>query len=137
MTRRTRGKRVIEGGSGISSSVLPPTLRTQSEARTRHTMEAPIAFARGRSPVSERRPCLLDVSALGVLRVASAKLHKKASIALTKWLVWDPTPSTWVTKMDVRLRMFAADKAANYGDTRIQHQGRLISWKKYMELQRS
>ena len=99
-------------------------------------MEAPIAFAKGKLPVSERQPCLLDVLALGALRATSAKLHKKASIALTKWLAWDPAAAIWVTKTVVQLQMFAADKAMSYGDTRIQHQGRLISWKKYTELQR-
>ena len=99
-------------------------------------METPIAFARGKLPASERQPCLLDVLALGALRAASTRLHKKASIALTKWLVWDPTAPIWVAKAVVRLQMFAADEAADYGDTRIQHQGRLMSWKKYTELQR-
>ena len=99
-------------------------------------METPIAFARGKLPASERQPCLLDALALGALRAASTKLRKKASIALTKWLVWDPTAAIWVAKSVVRLQMFAADEAADYGDTRIQHQGRLMSWKKYTELQR-
>ena len=98
-------------------------------------MEAPIAFARGKLPASERQPCLLDTSALGTLRAANTKLHKKASIALTKWLVWEPTAGIWISKAIVRLQMFAADKAAEYGDTRIKHQGRLMSWKKYTELQ--
>ena len=99
-------------------------------------MEAPIAFVRGKVPASERQPCLLDALALGALRVASTKLHKKTSIALTKWLVWDPTKTVWIAKAVVRLQMFAADKAANYCDTRIQHQGRLMDWKKYTELRR-
>ena len=99
-------------------------------------METPIAFARGKLPANECKPCLLDVLALGALRASNTRLHKKASIALTKWLVWDPSATIWVAKTVVRLQMFAADKAADYGDTRIQHQGRLMSWKKYTELLR-
>ena len=99
-------------------------------------MEAPIAFVRGKLPAGERQPCLLDVPALGALRAASTRLHKKTSIALTKWLVWDPSATIWVAKAVVRLQMFAADEAADYGDTRIQHQGRLMSWKNYTELWR-
>ena len=99
-------------------------------------MEAPIAFVRGKLPASERQPCLLDALALGALRAASTRLHKKTSIALTKWLVWDPAMTIWVAKSVVRLQMFAADEAADYSDTRIQHQGRLMSWKKYTELRR-
>ena len=97
-------------------------------------MEAPIAFARGKLPASKRQPCLLDVLAFGALRAANTKLHKKSSIALTKWRVWDPAMTIWVAKSVVRLQMFAADQAADYSDTRIQHQGRLMTWKKYMEL---
>ena len=66
--------------------------------------------------------------------MASTKLHKKAVIALTKWRVWDPSTTNWLTKSDVRLQMFAADKAVNYRDTRIHHQGRLMDWKDYAEL---
>ena len=99
-------------------------------------MEAPIVFVSGKRPAWERQPCLLDTLALGALHMASTKLHKKAVIALTKWRVWDPSTTTWLTKSDVRLQMFAADKAVNYRDTRIQHQGRLMDWKAYAELRR-
>ena len=104
------------------------------EARAPSGMEAPIAFVRGKLQASERKPCLVDALALGALRNSSTKLHKKATIALTKWLVWDPVTSHWVTKTFVRLQMFAADHAADYRDTSIRHQGRLISWKEYSEL---
>ena len=97
-------------------------------------MEAPIAFVKGKVHVSERKPCFLDALALGALRKASTKLHKKAAIALTKWLVWNPSQSQWTAKAAVQLRMFAADQAADYRDTRIRHQGRLISWKEYSRL---
>ena len=90
-----------------------------------------MAFVRGKVHASERKPCFLDVLALGMVRVASTKLHKKAAIALTKWLVWGPAQSQWIAKTMVRLRMFAADHAAEYSDTRIRHRGRLISWKEY------
>ena len=101
-----------------------------------YTMEAPIAFVRGKLPAGERQPCLLDALALGALHVTNTKLHKKTMIALTKWRVWNPTTTAWLTKSVVRLQMFAADKAMNYRDTRIQHQGRLMDWKTYTELQR-
>ena len=101
-----------------------------------YTMEAPIAFVRGKLPAGERQPCLLDALALGALHVANTRLHKKTTIALTKWRVWDPTTTVWITKAIVRLQMFAADKATNYCDTRIQHQGRLMDWKRYTELRR-
>ena len=97
-------------------------------------MEAPIAFVKGKVHVTERKPCLLDALALGALRKTSTKLHKKAMIALTKWLVWSPAKAQWITKEVVRLQMFAADHAAEYRDTRIRHQGRLISWKEYSRL---
>ena len=90
-----------------------------------------MAFVRGKVDASERKPCFLDVLALGTVRVASTKLHKKAAIALTKWLVWSPVQSQWIAKTMVRLRVFAADHAAEYSDTRIRHRGRLISWKDY------
>ena len=99
-------------------------------------MEAPIAFVRGKLPAGERQPCLLDTLTLGALHVASTRLHKKTTIALTKWRVWDPTTTVWITKAIVRLQMFAADEATNYCDTRIQHQGRLMDWKMYTELRR-
>ena len=94
-------------------------------------MEAPVAFVRGKVHAKERKPCFLDVLALGEVRKVSTKLHKKAAIALTKWLVWSPVQSQWIAKTMVRLRMFAADHAAEYSDTRIRHRGRLISWKEY------
>ena len=99
-------------------------------------MEAPIVFVSGKRPAWERQPCLLDTLALGALHMTSTKLHKKTVIALTKWRVWDPPTTTWLTKSDVRLQMFAADKAMNYRDTRIRHQGRLMDWKAYAELRR-
>ena len=94
-------------------------------------MEGPTAFVKGKVDVMERKPCLMDALDLGALRKASTKLHKKAAIALTKWLVWSPVQSQWIAKTMVRLRMFAADHAADYRDTRIRHRGRLISWKEY------
>ena len=97
-------------------------------------MEAPVAFVRGKLPAGARRPCLLDVSDLGALRVSSARLHKKAAIALTRWRAWDSGAAIWLAKTMVRVRMFAADKAMDYCDTRIRHEGRLISWKRYSEL---
>ena len=97
-------------------------------------MEAPTSFVRGKLPAGARKPCLLDVPALGALRAASTKLHKKTSIALTKWHVWDPEATVWRTRMMVPLRMFAADMAAEFCDTRIWHQGRLMSWKAYSGL---
>ena len=97
-------------------------------------MEAPTVFVRGKLPADVRKPCLLDVPALGALRAASTKLHKKTSIALTKWHVWDPEATVWRTRMMVPLRMFAADMAAEFCDTRIWHQGRLMSWKEYSDL---
>ena len=99
-------------------------------------MEAPVAFARGKLPAGQRQPCLLDALALGALHAANTKLHKKTTIALTKWRVWDPTRTVWITMEEVRLKFFAADKAANYHETRIRHQGRLMDWKSYMELGR-
>ena len=96
-------------------------------------MEAPTAFVRGKLPANLRKPCLLDLSSLGTLRAASTKLHKKTSIALTKWHVWDPEATVWRTRMMVPLRMFAADMAAEFCDTRIWHRGRLTSWKTYCE----
>ena len=101
------------------------------EARACHPMEAPTVFVRGKLPADVRKPCLLDVPALGALRAASTKLHKKTSIALTKWHVWDPEATVWRTRMMVPLRMFAADMAAGFCDTRIWHRGRLTSWKAY------
>ena len=100
-------------------------------------MEAPIAFVQGKVHVSERGPCLLDTFALGALSKASTKLHKKAAIALTRWLVWNPSQSQWIAKAVVQLRMFAADQAAGYSDTRIRHQGRLLSWKEYSRLSKA
>ena len=97
-------------------------------------MEAPVAFVQGKVPARERQPCLLDALALGALHGTSTKLHKKDTIALTKWRIWDPTTTVWITKEMVRIHFFAADKATNYRDTRIRHQGRLMEWKKYMEL---
>ena len=97
-------------------------------------MEAPVSFARGKLPANARKPCFLDVLALKAIRASSTKLHKKASIALTKWLVWDPEATAWRARMMVPLRMFAADKAAGFCDTRIWHQGRLMSWKEYSDL---
>ena len=99
-------------------------------------MEAPVAFVRGKLPAGQRQPCLLDALALGALHAANTKLHKKTMIALTKWRVWDPTRTVWITMEEVRLKFFAADKAANYHETRIRHQGRLMEWKRYMELGR-
>ena len=99
-------------------------------------MEAPVAFVRGKLPAGQRQPCLLDALALGALHAANTKLHKKTTIALTKWRVWDPTRTVWITMAEVRLKFFAADKAANYRETRIRHQGRLMDWKSYMELGR-
>ena len=101
-----------------------------------HTMEAPVVFIRGKRPAGERPPCLLDTLDLGALHVTSAKLHKKTVIALTRWRVWNPATTVWLTKSVVRLQMFAADKAMNYCDTRIQHQGRLMDWKTYTDLGR-
>ena len=84
-------------------------------------MEAPVAFVKGKLPARERQPCLLDALALGALHGTSTKLHKKATIALTKWRIWDPTTTVWITKEMVRIHFFAADKATNYRDTRIRH----------------
>ena len=94
-------------------------------------MEAPVAFVRGTGHASERKPCFLDALAIGTVSLVSTKLHKKAAIALTKWLVWSPVASQWIAKDIVQLRMFEADRAAEYRDTRIRHRGRLISWKEY------
>ena len=90
-----------------------------------------MAFVRGKVHASERKPCFLDVLALEMVRLVSTKLHKKAAIALTKWLVWSPVESQWIAKTMVRLRMFEADHVAEYSDTCIRHRGRLISWKEY------
>ena len=108
-----------------------PSLQLLHEARVCHPMEAPTVFVRGKLPANLRKPCLLDLPSLGTLRAASTKLHKKTSIALTKWQVWDPEATVWRTRMMVPLRMFAADMAAEFCDTRIWHQGRLTSWKAY------
>ena len=131
---------VRQGGKGrggnalLQSSTLPsPTSACGSNSGV---MEAPIVFVRGKRPAQERQPCLLDTLALGALHMASTKLHKKAAIALTKWRVWDPPTINWVTKLEVRLQMFAADRAVGYRDTRIHHQGRLMDWKKYAELRK-
>ena len=97
-------------------------------------MEAPIAFVRGKIDVANRKPCLMDTLDLGALRKTSTRLHKKASIALTRWLVWSPVETQWFAKEMIRLQMFAADQAVEYCDTRIRHHGRLISWKEYSRL---
>ena len=91
-------------------------------------------MSKGKTDVTQRKPCLMDALDLGALRKASTKLHKKAAIALTKWLVWSPAKTQWIAKEMVRLQMFAADRAAEYRDTRIRHHGRLISWKEYSRL---
>ena len=115
---------------------LPRPFPTPACGSNSGAMEAPTVYICGKRPARERQPCLLDTLALGALHMTSTKLHKKTVIALTKWLVWDPPTNIWVTKTDVRLRMFAADKAVNYRDTRIRHQGRLIGWRTYTELLR-
>ena len=127
---QTGGKGRV-GSAQVLSSTLPfpaPACGSNSGA-----MEAPIVFVRGKRPARERQPCLLDTLALGALHMASTKLHKKAVIALTRWRVWDPPTTSWVTKPEVRLQMFAADEAVSYRDTRIYHQGRLMDWKDYAE----
>ena len=97
-------------------------------------MEAPVVLIPGRRLAHERSPCLLDTVDLGALHVTCTKLHKKAVIALTRWRVWDPATYTWLAKSVVRLQMFAADRAMHYRDTRVRHEGGLISWKRYSEL---
>ena len=91
-------------------------------------------MSKGKTDVTQRKPCLMDALDLGALRKASTKLRKKAAIALTKWLVWSPAKTQWIAKEMVRLQMFAADRAAKYRDTRIRHHCRLISWKEYSRL---
>ena len=131
---RMRGKDVGRRCPRILS--LPRPFPTPACGSSSSVMEAPTVYICGKRPAQERQPCLLDTLALGALHMTSTKLHKKTVIALTKWRVWDPPTTTWLTKSDVRLQMFAADKAVNYRDTRIHHQGRLMDWKAYAELRK-
>ena len=129
-----RGKDAVR--KRLRTPPLPRPFPAPACGSNSYTMESPISFVRGTRPAGERQPCLLDALALRALHVTSTKLHKKTIIALTKWRVWNPATTTWLTKSVVRLQMFAADKAMDYRDTRIQHQGRLMDWKTYTELRR-
>ena len=60
-------------------------------------------------PVMERDACFLDNEDLGQLGIASARLYKVVSVALTTWAVWDPTMAQWVGSPVVLDRPFFGD----------------------------
>ena len=93
----------------------------------------PTVGVKEKLPVMRRKPCFLDSLDLAQLRLVNAKLHKKATIAFTKWAIWSPIQFGWTGKPCVVLSMFEADRLTGYRDTRVWDQGRLVGLHTFMK----
>ena len=88
----------------------------------------PQALVHTKRQPTDRRICLLDADALRTLGKVSPRLHNKAGIALTRWLVWDPRVSKWLGFSCASIRWFSVGYANQFRDLRIKHGRKLVHY---------